>query len=93
MPSFSISGLMSEMSTEVVRSAYFSRAWSSIRIAMSPVPPAMSNIFMGPLLPGFKRDTKSSFHSRWTPIDIASFIRSYFGATEEKTPFTLIRHG
>jgi len=33
-------------------------------------------------------ETKESFHIRWIPRDIESFIRSYFEATELKTPPT-----
>ena len=75
-------------SATVSRSAYHSRARSRIRSAMSPVPPATSMHRRGPRAPGLRRPTKSSFQSRCTPIDIASFMRSYFAATDENTPRT-----
>ena len=84
-PSLSISPLMSTTSTLVSLSAYFSRAKSSIRSAMSPVPPATSMHRRGPRAPGLSRDTYSSFHSRCTPMDIASFMRSYEDATLSNT--------
>ena len=55
---------------------------------MSPVPPATSMHFIGAFLPGRNVDTNVSFHNLWTPKDVASFIRSYFEATESKTFLT-----
>ena len=52
---------------------------------MSPVPPATSMHRSGPRAPGLRRATKSSFQSRCTPMDIASFMRSYEDATLSKT--------
>ena len=76
---------MSTTSTLVSLSAYFSRAKSSIRSAMSPVPPATSMQRSGPREPGRRRETNSSFQSRCTPSDMASFMRSYEDATLSKT--------
>lgn len=91
-PSFSISALISAQMTLVSRSPLIFSAWSSIRNAMSPVPPATSRMLMGwppGLRPGFKERTKWSFQRRWIPKDIASFITSYEEATEEKTSWTI----
>ena len=64
---------------------------------MSPVPPAMSRIFHpcwsssddddddNRFAPGSRERTKWSFHNRWMPRDIRSFMVSYDEATEEKT--------
>ena len=87
-PSLSICPLMSTTSTVVSLSVYFSRAWSSIRSAMSPVPPATSMQRCGPFLPGRKVETNVSFQRRWTPRELASFMRSYDDATESNTFLT-----
>ena len=56
------------------------------RKAMSPVPPATSSRRWSGC--GASQSIIASFHRRWTPPDIRSFIRSYLPATEEKTPWT-----
>ena len=89
-PSFSICPLISTMSTVVSLQAYFSREKSRIRSAISAVPPATSMHFWGPRLPGCNEATKSSFHSRWAPADVMSFMKSYFEATESKTSRTIL---
>lgn len=40
--------------------------------------------------PGFRLRTKWSFHRRWMPSDMKSFIESYDEATEEKTAPTVV---
>ncbi len=86
-PSLSMLGLMSSTVTWVSRSKCFVLAWSRMRRAMSPVPPATSRTLMPPR--GSSLDTKWSFQSLWTPRDIASFITSYLEATDEKTEATI----
>lgn len=44
----------------------------------------------GPFRPGFSEETKESFQSLCTPKDVASFIKSYFEATESKTSLTRV---
>ena len=56
---------------------------SAMRKAMSPVPPAMSRICSPGC--GLTRRTNLSFHKRCMPADMASFITSYFLATDENT--------
>ena len=55
----------------------------------SPVPEATSSnlVFGG----AFNMATNSLFHSRCNPIDMRSFIRSYFSATLANTSFTALR--
>ncbi|KAG9755161.1 hypothetical protein KCU59_g9, partial [Aureobasidium melanogenum] len=90
-----MSGLMSEIVTCVLGSWFTFVAWSRMRKAMSPVPPAMSKTFQpawgapGVWLPGFKLRTKWSFQRRWIPRDMKSFIVSYEEATELKTAPTV----
>ena len=71
-PTASISPLMSE----TVTSAGSDRR--AMRKAMSPVPPAMSSTRKGTgeRRGGESQVTKASFHRRWTPPDMRSFIRS-----------------
>ena len=95
-PSANISGFMSDTVTRVLGSWLMVAAWSSMRKAISPVPPAMSSILQ-PLdesdrvgfEPGLRPRTKGSFHSRCIPRDIRSFMVSYEEATEEKTAPTI----
>merc|ERR1712080_206984 len=60
---------------------------SNILKAISPVPPAMSKIF----IPGrtLSCSTNFAFHRRCAPTLITSFIRSYDFATFSKTLYTL----
>lgn len=95
-PSASISGLMSDTVTRVCWSWLMVVAWSSMRKAISPVPPAISNMFQPLeeldevwLEPGLRPRTKWSFHSRCIPTDIRSFMVSYEEATDEKTAPTI----
>ena len=69
--------------------------WSRRRNAISPVPPAMSSIFQPSEgeeeeeeEPGLMERTKWSFHRRWMPRDMKSFMVSYEVATLLNTPAT-----
>ena len=55
--------------------------------ARSPDPPATSSTRSPARTP--LTATVNAFHTRCRPSDIRSFIRSYFGATDSKTPATL----
>lgn len=61
---------------------------------MSPVPPAISSIVQPEEgdeeeeEPGLMLRTKWSFHKRWIPRDMKSFMVSYEAATLLKTPAT-----
>lgn len=68
--------------------------WSRRRNAISPVPPAMSSIFQPSEggeeeEPGLMERTKWSFHRRWIPRDMKSFMVSYEVATLLNTPATV----
>ena len=54
--------------------------------AMSPVPPATSSRRWPGR--GASQSIIASFQTRWMPIDMTSFITSYFEATELNTPRT-----
>lgn len=98
-PSASIAGLMSDTTTRpcapasllfhrpcaaATRSA--DRSARRTRNATSPVPPATSKCTWPGT--GLRRSTRSSFHRRCMPPDMRSFMRSYLGATAEKTSAT-----
>ena len=90
-PAASMSGLMSDIVTLLDGGML---GWERRRRAMSPVPPAMSRIFIGAVScagsgdagdEGRSERTKWSFQSRWMESDMRSFMVSYDVATEEKT--------
>lgn len=85
LPTLSIAGLMSQIVILLVGLVNLLRAFC-IKNAISPVPPARSNIAssaFGSIIIRFPR-----FHKRWILSDMISFITSYFGATLSNTSRT-----
>jgi hypothetical protein len=70
-PTSSIEPLMSSTVTSALRCEA-----STMRKAMSPVPPATSSERQRPLFGGLSAVTIASFHTRCMPPDIRSFITS-----------------
>ncbi|KAH3681077.1 hypothetical protein WICPIJ_007962 [Wickerhamomyces pijperi] len=88
LPSSSISGLMSTTVMVELLSLNLALAWSNRPKAISPEPPATSMKSKGlppGLAPASNLRMNWSFHRRWTPTDITSFMISYLEATEENT--------